>query len=61
MEKLRNKLFESLNEALQGGLPMEAAYYVVKDVFRDFQDAYIEAINKESKTENNEDTIEEKE
>ena len=39
MEEFRLKLFEVCNESK---LPIEAIYFVVKDVFRDVQDAYKE-------------------
>ena len=37
MEELKNKLLQDCNES---GLPLEAIYYLVKDVFRDVSDTY---------------------
>ena len=41
MEKFRNNLVQVINNAK---LPIGEAYYVLKDVFRDVQDAYKEAL-----------------
>ena len=41
MEKFRNNLVQVINDAK---LPIGEAYYVLKDVFRDVQDAYKEAL-----------------
>ena len=41
MEKVRNNLVQVINDAK---LPIGEAYYVLKDVFRDVQDAYKEAL-----------------
>ena len=37
MEELKNKLLQDCNES---GLPLEAIYYLVKDLFRDVSDTY---------------------
>ena len=36
-EELKNKLLQDCNES---GLPLEAIYYLVKDLFRDVSDTY---------------------
>ena len=41
MEKFRNNLVQVINDAK---LPIGEAYYVLKDIFRDVQDAYKEAL-----------------
>lgn len=44
MEELKNKLLEDCNNS---GLPLEAIYYLVKDLFRDVSDTYEEVLKQE--------------
>lgn len=37
MENLRKQLVDAINNC---GLPLEAAYYIMKDVYRDLSDTY---------------------
>ena len=37
MEELKRKLLQVVNES---GLPLEAIYYLVKDLYRDVDDTY---------------------
>lgn len=52
MEELKQKLTEVINGCQ---LPFEAIFYVVKDVYRDVNDIYIEMLKKKEvqKEENN--------
>lgn len=54
MEELKNKLLQAVNEAQ---LPLEAVYYVVKDLYRDVNDTYTRYLD--SKKPKEEDTKEE--
>ena len=43
MEQLKQDLLKIVNES---GLPLEAIYYLVKDLFRDVDDAYQQALKR---------------
>lgn len=44
MEQLKQKLLDDCNNS---GLPLEAIYYLVKDLFRDVSDTYEQVLEKE--------------
>lgn len=44
MEELKQKLLQVVNTS---NLPLEAIYYIVKDLFRDVDDAYQRALRQE--------------
>ena len=48
MEKFRTNLIQVINTAQ---LPIGEAYYVLKDVFRDVQDAYKESLREQERLE----------
>lgn len=48
MEKFRTNLIQVINTAQ---LPIGEAYYVLKDVFRDVQDAYKESLKEQERLE----------
>lgn len=56
MEELKNKLLQDCNES---GLPLEAIYYLVKDLYRDVSDTYERILNQRMEEET-EDSKEEK-
>lgn len=57
MEELKNKLLQDCNES---GLPLEAIYYLVKDLFRDVSDTYENVLKqKMTKEETEENSSEE--
>lgn len=47
MEELRETIVKIFNE---NNLPLEAKFYVFKDVFRDIQDAYYHQLNSMEKS-----------
>lgn len=49
---------EIINILNKSGLPIGVAYYIMKDVLKELEDAYIQAINKE-KNQTSEEVIEE--
>lgn len=52
MEELRTKLIATINDS---NLPIECAYYILKDVFRELSDAYSQFL-KNSSSDNEKDT-----
>lgn len=46
MEELKRKLLEVINTS---GLPLEAAFYVVKDVYRDMAEFYNNALKEQER------------
>lgn len=55
MEELRNNLISLCN---QSGLPIEAIYFVVKDVYRDVIDAFTQYKNQNNTIEENKEETE---
>lgn len=48
MEELKKQLLKDCNDS---GLPLEAVYYLVKDLFRDVSDTYEEYLKQQTSQE----------
>lgn len=54
MEELKQQLIKDINEA-SSRLSAEAIYYIVKDLFRDIEDSYVDYLKRKDEQKNQKD------